>query len=131
MKQKLKLYKHFISSIAFLIFLFLAIGSVDDDSSSSKSKDPNAWKEGNDKIMAYIMMQDFVKRRLKSPRTAKFAGASEKMSHTTYLGNQKYKIHSYVDAQNTFGALIRTQFIGEIEQVSEKEWQLISLKLLE
>ena len=124
---------HIFSAAAFLIFVFLAIGSTDSNNGSNrKPRDPNAWKTEDNKSMAYIMMEDFVKRRLKAPSTAEFPGVFDgKLDHVTSLGGQKYRIISYVDAQNSFGAKIRTRFIGEIQQISEDQWQLISLNLLE
>jgi hypothetical protein len=77
------------------------------------------------------MMEDFVKQRLKSPSTAEFPGVFDgKLDHVTDLENQTYRIVSYVDAQNSFGAKIRTKFIGEIKQTSADRWQLISLDIL-
>ena len=107
MKQRFK--KHITSAFLLLVFGILAVGSTDSD----KSSDPNAWKTEDNSIMAYIMMEDFVKQRLKSPSTAKFPGVFDgRADHVTALGNQTYRIVSYVDAQNSFGAMIRTQFVG-------------------
>ncbi len=77
------------------------------------------------------MMEKFVKERLRSPSTSKFPGALERSDHVQYLGNQKYKINSWVDSQNAFGATIRTHFSGEIMQVDKDNWKLISLDLKE
>jgi len=92
----------------------------------------NAWKNQDNSTMAYIMIEDFVKNRLKSPSTAKFPGVFDgRQDHVTYLGNQKYRIISYVDSQNSFGAMIRTRFVAEIEQVSKDKWRLNSLEFLQ
>jgi len=124
---KQKFGKHIASAFLLLVFLIIAVGSTD----SEKSSDPNAWKTEDNKSMAYIMMEDFVKQRLKSPSTAEFPGVFDgKLDHVTAIGNQTYRIVSYVDAQNSFGAQIRTKFIGEIKQTSADRWQLISLNLL-
>ena len=89
--------------------------------------DPNAWKNENNSSMAYIMMQDFVKKRLKSPGTADFPfGYSD---YTKSIGKFQYKITAYVDAQNSFGALVRTRFTGIIEQTDKERWKLISLDI--
>lgn len=127
------LKKHLISVIVLGIFALLFVGSTGSGSSSSSTpKDPNAWKNESNWSMAYIMMQDFVKQRLKAPSSAKFPGVFDGIEdHVTNLGGQKYRIISYVDAQNAFGTKIRTKFIGEIQQISEDQWQLISLELLE
>ncbi len=87
------------------------------------------WQTKDDSIAAYIMMEDFVTRRLKSPTSARFPGISERQRHVTALGNGKYRIESWVDAQNAFGAQIRNRFVGEILQVDEDQWRLISLSL--
>lgn len=130
MKNKKFLFKHLLSLVGLLVFVFLAAGSTDTD--SSKPRDPNAWKTEDNKSMAYIMMEDFVKRRLKSPNTAEFPGVFDRrLDHVTSLSDHKYRIVSYVDAQNSFGVQIRTRFVGEIQQVSDDQWQLISLNLLE
>jgi len=130
MQSKKNEMRHIFSAAAFLIFVFLAVGSVDDN--GSKPRDPNAWKTKDNKIMAYIMMERFVKRRLKAPSTAKFPSVFDgQLDHVTSLGGQKYRIVSYVDAQNSFGAKIRVRFVGVIQQISDDEWQLISLDLLE
>ncbi|WP_319230545.1 zinc ribbon domain-containing protein [Draconibacterium orientale] len=93
----------FFVIIAVLIAIFYITGSDDDNSSSNSSPSTN-------KFLAYNYAEDFVKESLKSPSTAKFPGVSEKDQHTTDLGGGKYKIESWVDSQNGFGATIRTRF---------------------
>lgn len=89
------------------------------------------WREREDPTMAYLMMEDFVKKRLKAPKTAEFPSVwSGRQDHVTYLGSQRYRIVSYVDAQNSFGALIRNNFVGEVEQISEDRWSLISFEFV-
>jgi len=92
-------------------------------------RDPDAWKKEDNSFAAYIMTEDWVKERLKSPSTAKFP--DEKNEHTFKIDAHRYKIISYVDAQNSFGASIRTKFIAEVEQVNENKWILISLEIIE
>lgn len=116
---KKKFGKHIASALLLLVFVILAVGSTDSD-----------WKTEDNKGMAYIMMEDFVKQRLKAPSTADFPGVFDgQLDHVTAIGNQTYRIVSYVDAQNSFGAQIRTKFIGEIKQTSVDKWQLISINL--
>lgn len=61
-------------------------------------------------ILAYNYAIMFVKEQLKSPASAKFPDSRLKKSHTTALGGGKYRINSWVDSQNSFGAMIRTKF---------------------
>ena len=105
--QKRKFIKHLLSILSISIFIFIAIGSSDSDSSSSSSED----------LLAYNYAEDFVKQKLKSPSTAKFAGLFEKRDHITKVGDREYRIRSYVDSQNGFGATIRSNWSCTIKFV--------------
>jgi len=136
MKKSVLIIRNLLSIMVCLVFIMMAAGSIDTNDPNyvsfseikEKMKDPNYWKTTDNSTMAYIMMEDFVKGRLKAPSTAKFPGILDGRSdHISYLGNQKYRINSYVDAQNSFGAMIRTRFSGVIEQISRDRWVLRSL----
>jgi len=62
----------------------------------------------NDERDAWVCAQNVVENHLKSPSTADFCSYPE--ATITDLGNNKYKIVGYVDAQNSFGAVIRSYF---------------------
>lgn len=102
---------HISSVLVIFIFLFFAFGSDDDDSSSPTVAN---------KMLAYSYAEDFVKQRLKSPSTAKFPSIFEKADHITELGNNKYRINSWVDSQNGFGAMLRSRFSCKIIFKDEK-----------
>jgi hypothetical protein len=89
-------------------------------------EDPNAWKTENNKTMAYVMMQEFVKRNLVSPGSAKFEWISEPDCKITKDGFD-YTISSWVDSQNAFGAVLRTRFAGIVRQVDKDNWELVAL----
>lgn len=89
-------------------------------------KIPKPWHERDCSGTALFMIKEHVKNRLKASSTAKFPGLFDGGDHV-YRKKQKYTVISYVDAQNGFGAMIRTKFIGQIEQVSDGNWKLISL----
>lgn len=88
--------------IAAVLFTGFLIFTPDSDSSTSISHPNN--------FLAYKYAEDAVKKKLKSPSTAKFPGTFEKDKHIRYLGNKEYQINSWVDSQNIFGAMIRTNF---------------------
>lgn len=100
-------------------------------SSGGEKTPPVSWEEKDNSSMAYIMGEDFVKRNLKSPSTAKFPGVLSRDGHVLKGDDNQYVINSYVDSQNSFGATIRTNFILIIQQVSEKDWRLIDIQFLE
>lgn len=90
-----------------------------------------AWRTQDNSTTAYRMIERSVKERLKSPSTAEFPGILDGRSdHVTKTGDQAYLIVSYVDSQNSFGATIRSQFIGEVKQTSNTNWELVSLEIL-
>lgn len=91
------------AALLIIFYIFYIIGSNGDNSPLSNSTSAN-------KFLAYNYAEDFVEKKLKSPSTAEFPGVTEKDKHITDLGGGKYKINSWVDSQNGFGATIRTNF---------------------
>lgn len=109
-----------------VVLAFIAISKM----TGCLEKDPNA----DESIMAAIQCKDFVQDKLKSPSTAEFQSASSAKIMRPYPDQQKYTVLSYVDAQNSFGAKIRTRFICEVERGSKNSngyysWRLIDLML--
>jgi len=86
-----------------MLFILYLIGSNSDIDSSSTAIDSEAY-------LAYNYAEEFVKKELKAPSTAEFPGTFEQPDHITALGNKRYKINSWFDSQNSFGASIRTEF---------------------
>lgn len=63
--------------------------------------------------------QKKIKEVLKSPSTAEFPNYREKQDHVTgYYPN--FKINSWVDSQNSFGATLRTKYSCEVYYVDDK-----------
>lgn len=72
---------------------------------------------------AFVSCRGFVKERLKAPASAKFS------SDVTYKkeGENIYIINSYVDSQNSFGAMLRQNFICKIKMNSDDNRELLEL----
>lgn len=87
------------------------------------------WQDKDHSSTAYYHTENWVKDRLVSPSTAKFPSRSERSNHVRRTEGQKYTIISYVDSQNRMGAMIRSTFVAEVEQVSENTWRLLSLDI--
>lgn len=70
--------------------------------SSSTSSSPNG-----DDVGAYVACQQWVEEQLKAPSTAEFPTTS-----SVDISNKgaQWTVNGYVDAQNGFGAMIRTDF---------------------
>lgn len=79
-------------------------------------------------IMAYIMCEDFVEQRLRAPSTAEFPSRGSEGS--VPLGGGKYRVQSHVDAENAFGAMIRSSWDCTIQHVAGTDrWRLESLSI--
>ncbi len=117
------IYKSFTSFLFFSIFIFFAFGSSDDRTPEEKCADGTT---------AFVMSQSFVEKRLRSPSTADFPYTSSEGVRMQYMGECTHKIWAYVDAQNAFGATIRTNYYTELQnKKGTDEWRLIDLKMPE
>ena len=112
-----------LSVIGFLVFFIFTLMN----SKSTNTDNSTNWKTEDNTTMAYIMMQDFVEKTLKSPSTAKFPSSYDGPK-IFKLKKHQYQIESWVDAQNSFGAMIRTKFTCIVMQVDKDHWRLVSLK---
>ena len=63
--------------------------------------------------LARIRCEQAVNANLKAPSTSKFAPYSE--TRVLDLGNWQYRVQSYVDAENSFGAHIRTPYTCTVQ----------------
>jgi len=70
---------------------------------------------------AWVNMTYFVRDRLKCPSSAKFEYAGAR--NVIPLDNNRYRIESYVNAQNSFGAPIRIHFEGVVRKRAST-WEL-------
>lgn len=101
-------WKKIIIGIIILIVFFSVIVESNKDNYDS------------DPILAYNYAKGFIKENLKSPSTAKFPGTFEKKDHVRNLGNGEYLIESWVDSQNSFGAMVRSRWSCKIIMKNER-----------
>lgn len=74
------------------------------------------------------MAQIFIRRQLKAPSTAKFPPCSD--MNITHTGNTWF-VRSYVDAQNSFGAMLRNGFLVEMDyRPIEDKWYPLDVQIL-
>lgn len=92
--------------------------------SPSGTKPPAATRSDCSDTLAHVMATNFVKRQLKSPTSAKFPYTSDRDVSITKLSDCRYQIHSYVDSQNSFGAMIRSRFSVIMDGLPDgKSWR--------
>ena len=98
-----------------------ALGGGDDDSPSATDL----------KAGAFDVCTQFVEDRLKAPGTAKFRNYFQDDGEVivTGIGEGPYTVRSSVDAQNGFGAEIRTDFVCTVNHTGDGNWRLANLSL--
>jgi len=76
--------------------------------------------------LAYVMIQEDVRRALRAPSTAEFPGRFG--AGTRNMGNCIYQVYGQFDAKNGFGAMIRGTFTGTTEYFPERgSWRTLTL----
>ena len=78
------------------------------------------------KITIYSMAHQFVKSSMKAPRSAKFPWSADD-HNVQHLGNGRYRVTSWVEGMNSFGAQLRVRYTAVIQDVGGEEWRLESL----
>lgn len=106
-----------------LIGIFVFTDGPGHDTSGSPSSTASGDVHG-----AWTYMQIYVERQLKNPKDAEFPFGGYR--DVTALGGDRYRVDSYVDATNSFGATIRTHFEGVIKRI-DGGWEVESFKFVE
>ena len=111
-----------------IVVLAIIIGAAWLYSEVNKSKDPNAC---GSKTMAFVISQEFVKKHLKAPATASFPwGTNSDGVSVVERGRCEYTVNAYVDAENSFGAKLRTQYRADVTYMPEgNSWQLNDISM--
>ena len=122
--------KHWIiSSFIGLILLGMIFSASKGDnytSNNSQADTSEDWRESIELRDACYISHQFVEKELKAPRTAKWESCFDA---TIIEGtNQTYTVSSYVDSENSFSALIRTNYIATLRPTDREDyWTLVDL----
>lgn len=103
-----------ITGVVILVVLFLVWkGCSGDDKVQEAVKSGDYMADtSNMKLNAYTYVQEYVKSILKSPGSADFPTRSyEEAISRINTKDSTYFMAGYVDSQNGFGALLRTNFV--------------------
>lgn len=103
--------------VVIIIIMILVSGA---GSSSSKSNTPQDLSSD-----AWYICQDFIKDKLKAPSTAEFEVRNK--NHIIDEGDNTFTITMNVDAENSFGAMIRDTFYCRVHYTTGDQWILYSL----
>ena len=106
--------------VALLAMLALCVAGAALALSGDESQDPAVADRAVD---AEIMCEEFIGRRLKVPATAKY-------SHTqTLKDGARYTVSGHVDAENSFGVMVRTDYACVVADQGNGKWSLEGLSL--
>jgi hypothetical protein len=129
-----KLTNKQLGGIAFSILIVLGViwlwhgtGSFLASSVSPQSQQASQAPK-DESTMADIQSQVFVKQYLKSPGSAKFPFADAQVSRSKTNDNLYYVV-SYVDSQNGFGALLRSNWASQILYIGGEDGDINSWEL--
>lgn len=101
--------------------LRLALGMVAVVAAAGASSFPLAKSDPARK--ACETAQSFIKDRLRTPATAEFQKCGEEQ---TTQDDDLFYVSTYVDAQNVFGAKVRSYYLVDI-RYREPTWELVKL----
>ena len=90
---------------------------------------PEAIAEG-DKYEAWYYAQKFTEKKLATPKSADFPSYHTDGVKVKNIGDDKFSVRGYVDAQNAFGAIVRSRFEAKISREGKK-WYLDSFRWVE
>lgn len=113
----------FVCVVFFIIFLVFKCSCSETDQEIANRT------EQNSEFTAYYNSQQCVKELLKSPSTAEFPSGSNQF--VTKIDEDTYLINSYVDSQNSFGAMLRTNYVCQVTLNSDDTYTCDSVELLE
>jgi hypothetical protein len=85
----------------------------------------------------FTMAEEYVKATLKAPSTASFGGIfsdyQDPDSNVIVQSDGTYVVRIWVDAQNSFGAMLRSHFVLKLkylggDDLSDNSWQLLDIQ---
>ena len=114
--------------IIFLLCVLSACSSTSNNNSTTTKQEHSTVepKPKHSPAEASVMAEQFAQKKLKSPGSAKFQSFLDQKIED--LGEGKYKISSYVDSQNSFGALVRNNYTCTLKYIDNNKWQLENLE---
>lgn len=78
---------------------------------------------------AFWMSTVFVKRQLLAPSTAQFPSFGDAEVTVVDEGGDRYHVNGYVDAENGFGAHVRSTYRCQLHKEAGDNWRVDSLKV--
>ena len=94
---------------------------------AAKAQQDSARVARDQTFMAYIMCQDFVERQLKAPSTADWPPTRE--ASIARVAGDTFRVVTYVDAQNSFGVMIRSTVQCDLVDLKNDQWRALDVQV--
>ncbi len=107
-------------TVAVFIGLFFGVKSMFTSDSDNNNVTNSYNNNKTNKQLAYNYAMKYVKQKLKAPSSAEFPSLFDRQEHITELSSTEYQINSWVESQNSFGVMIKTNFSCRIKIADEK-----------
>ena len=108
--------KTIVWTIGIIVVAFFFVRDCACSSSSEVAQEQSNFNHAANE--AYLVTCDLIKKRLKSPSTAKFPHYLEvnmiSLGKDSLNRGERFFIQGYVDSQNGFGAMIRTNYSATV-----------------
>jgi len=106
------------------VFFIMALAGIGTGTGDGTAKSANEASPSE----AAVMAEEFVKGKLKAPGTAEFN--SYDPDKVTEIEENKFKVTGWVDAENSFGAKIRSNYLAVVRYEPEQEkWYLEEISI--
>lgn len=113
-------------AVAVIVWLLVALNGPSHPRASAPTAPPTPKA-----FDACVMSHVFIKDQLKAPATADFADCNDPETYVAHLAGNAWKVSSYVDAQNSFGALLRSDYTTMMRyEPSTDRWTLTDFSLV-
>lgn len=115
--------------VFFVLFILLAGGmfwllSFDGNSPETRMAKRERLCSDRGADRALSAAETFVRRSLRAPSTAEFPGRNDPAVRVERVADCRFRVSSWVDAQNSFGAMLRSRYVAEIRYDSvTDEWR--------
>lgn len=87
-------------------------------------------QKGPDNLDACVTARQFVRNQLKSPATAVFPACATPDTIVIHHDDH-WTVHSYVDAQNSFGAMIRADTtVHMVYSLASRRWTATNIEVI-
>jgi hypothetical protein len=90
-------------------------------------------KPVNQNAHVWLAAEAAVRQQLKSPSTADFGSVlgeyQDPDRQVVALDNGSYAVHGWVDAENSFGAKLRSTWVCNIKLVGDEGWSCSSIQI--